>query len=186
MAEHPLDSSWTMYAHVNCGTALYSQSYVPLASFQSIGGFWAAWNNTPNVEQLCTKRVSCGGRRVYALSMFRTGIAPEWEDPVNAKGGEWGCREAMPASHAHQLWLHLALIVVGGLLPDCTGVRVVDKGTRAKSVQKLEVWLDSSDAGRASKVRAFIGEALPGPLPRFSFENHVAKHDQLVAFNSKS
>ena len=32
--------------------------------------------------------------RIVGLSLFKTGIRPEWEDKANLGGGEWACKQS--------------------------------------------------------------------------------------------
>ena len=51
-----------------------------------------------------------------SYSVFRAGVAPDWEDPANSAGGRWmlsfntGEREAL----LDQRWLEVLLSVLGG------------------------------------------------------------------------
>jgi len=51
-----------------------------LIEFDTVEDFWSVWNVLIAPSKLAT------GSNYH---MFRTGIEPKWEDPVNARGGKW-------------------------------------------------------------------------------------------------
>lgn len=81
------------------------------------------------------RRSQDGGERrvtLEALTVFRVGIAPEWEDPLNKAGYEVRLkfdRSAWPEQR-HPIWEEVLLLVTGGTLPGAAavnGLRYVDK-----------------------------------------------------------
>ena len=46
--------------------------------------------------------------------LFKTGIAPKWEDPANAKGGKWAIEtDKKGRSYLDSTWLETLLAVIG-------------------------------------------------------------------------
>ena len=43
-------------------------------------------------------------KRVYGLSLFETGIKPEWEDIINEQGGEFKTDFTAPIDQVQKLW----------------------------------------------------------------------------------
>lgn len=79
-----------------------------------------------------------------SLSLFREGVKPEWEDPLNAAGGEVLFRSDK-LELVNQMWYELVLAVVGQVIPmseggEILGVRVLDKCSKSKIEYRVEVW----------------------------------------------
>ena len=46
--------------------------------------------------------------------LFKTGIAPKWEDPANAKGGKWAIESDKKwRAYLDSTWLETLLAVIG-------------------------------------------------------------------------
>lgn len=105
---------------------------------------WKWLSNYPKIEdahstgthrkQLVRRTQGGEERRVTleALTVFRDGVAPEWEDPLNKAGYEVRLkfdRSAWPGQR-HPFWEEVLLLVTGGTLPHAdavNGLRYVDK-----------------------------------------------------------
>lgn len=132
----------------------YSENTKQLAKFDTVQKFWQLWYHMPQPSELLNhKRMVREGQDgkqhlVDALMIFRDGIKPEWEDPMNANGGhfEYKLRQGQitSGSQVDEYWNNLVLGLVGSTI-DCnhliTGVRLVDKlsNVRMGSI-RLEVW----------------------------------------------
>ena len=86
----PLESEWTQYAHYNSGSTNYNDSYITLGKFKTIIQFWNLYNNVPSATLVHTQQLHINSRKIVAYSIFKDSIKPEWEDPINSQGSEWG------------------------------------------------------------------------------------------------
>lgn len=173
---------WVVYAHFQCTPSDYSTSYVALGSFDSIGSFWGAFNALPNVKLLCQGRVGLGGKSVSAYSIFRSDIRPEWEDARNQFGGEWGCRESIDPSAIEAVWRVLAVACVNEEIPGVTGMRIINKTNRMRTLHKIEVWIDEISHLKATaclrEVQAVLSTVLHySSMPRFVFSIHRTRQE---------
>jgi len=138
-----LCSPWTWWEHEHSGDYNSTQ----LGSCDNIATFWQYFNNIPEPESFFTskaaKRKLVGRRKVDALSLFREGVKPEWEDPRNASGGEILFRSDK-LGLVNAIWYELALAVVGQTVHlddgEILGVRVLDKSAKGKIEYRVEVW----------------------------------------------
>jgi len=79
------------------------------------------------------------------LSIFREGIKPEWEDPVNADGGELLFRGS-DLEMVDKMWYELVLSMVGEVMPQgelLVGARVIDKSGKGKNEYRIELWFSN-------------------------------------------
>jgi len=77
--------------------------------------------------------------------MFREGVKPEWEDPINSDGGELLFRGA-DLELVNQMWYELVLAMVGEVLEQgekLVGARVLDKSAKGKQEYRIEVWFSN-------------------------------------------
>jgi translation initiation factor 4E len=80
---HPLENSWTLWyngAAKKGKDGTIDWSVKKIIDFDSVEDFWRLYNNIAKPSELGT------GSNYH---LFKTGTAPEWEDPVNKAGGKW-------------------------------------------------------------------------------------------------
>mmetsp|Transcript_15228 Transcript_15228/g.40598 ORF Transcript_15228/g.40598 Transcript_15228/m.40598 type:complete len:239 (+) Transcript_15228:104-820(+) len=157
----PLRYTWTIWEQIAQNPADkakdYSDATHRVATFSTVKGFWKYWNHLPQPSELLDGkkfvREADGSRSIVdALMVFREGIKPEWEDPVNASGGHFQFQ--LPASlgggPVDEKWNNIVLGLVGGSIEPAemiTGVRLVDKivlKSRNPAV-RIEVWFSNMD-----------------------------------------
>lgn len=187
MAEHQLQHEWTFYLHFpiySLNTKSYSnQAYQALGSVKTVESFWHYVEYIPLPTDVFASlyknkviRPKVNGRALEALGLFKAGPKPEWEDPLNLKGGHWECRKEFALKTLDALWKDVCMALVGEQLErgrDIVGARVVDK-TNAKKVEyRLEFWLSTTNEDVKGEV---LGNIL----------NVCQKHDADVRFAWKS
>mmetsp|Transcript_30643 Transcript_30643/g.55990 ORF Transcript_30643/g.55990 Transcript_30643/m.55990 type:complete len:240 (+) Transcript_30643:73-792(+) len=156
----PLRHGWTIWEQIMQtpeSKAQYSDATHRIASFNTVKGFWRYWNHLPQPSELVDgkKFVRDTGDTtsvVDALMVFRNGIKPEWEDPVNASGGHFQFQLKPSLGDGKggiidEYWNNIVLGMIGGTLEPAdmvTGARLVDKlgQTRAASI-RIEVWFSN-------------------------------------------
>ena len=87
------------------------------------------------------------GKCIEAVSIFKTGIKPQWEEPVNKTGGGWYINPITKIDMLEKSFETILLSMIGETLDDgadVNGLRVVDKSARRKGcIYRLEVWAKS-------------------------------------------
>jgi hypothetical protein len=180
----PLEHEWVWYAHYPCASNTYSKAYVEVGRFGTVADFWRHYNAIPSVDFIHSGGVLVNKQPVVAYSIFRSDIRPEWEDPRNATGSEWGCRDVLDAATFHTIWDAYLLGAVGNLIPHCVGVRAINKSNRNRMLHKLEVWMDEVDAERTSATRRVLQDLAP-KVPKLVFIPHQIKQAQATEYQQR-
>jgi len=175
---HPLESQWSVWEHhefqkKSGDDQAYLQSMRKIFSFSTVEDFWKFWNNYPKPSEFffdgktkkqITRDGESKGKCVEALSIFKTGIKPEWEDPLNKIGGEWNIRKISDVKLLDQLFENALLAMVGETLDDeadVNGLRIVDKSTRRRGAQyRIELWLRTAEVGSRNLIRTRFEKSL--------------------------
>ena len=158
--EHVLQHKWSFYLHYptfNLDTRKYSsQAYEHLADAATVESFWRIFAHLPNPSDVFSQRhggrivhPKVNGRQLEAMGMFKTGVKPEWEFPLNLKGGHWECRKDFDLSVLDRIWYDLTLALVGETLEtgrEIVGIRVVDKSKTKKTEYRIEVWIGTANS----------------------------------------
>lgn len=81
----------------------YENNIHPIGSFGNSDEFWTIYSHLrrPNVLPVNSD-----------IQLFREGVKPVWEDPVNATGGKWIIR--LKKGLINRLWEHLVLALITG------------------------------------------------------------------------
>jgi hypothetical protein len=151
---HRLHSEWAFWEHKEIKKGAsdeeWSNAAGQLTNFNTIEQFWAIWNNVPAPSELFfngkQKRKLVRSGAIEALSIFKRGIRPEWEDPCNKDGGE--LRKAVTLDQLDTVWEAVVLNLIGESMdPDneVCGARIVDKSYQtdrggSRPSYRLEVW----------------------------------------------
>lgn len=153
--EHVLQHKWSFFLHYptfGLDTTTYSShAYERLVDVATVEAFWRAFEHIPKPSDVFATqeegqviRPTVNGRHLEGIGLFKTGVKPEWEFPLNLKGGHWECREDFSLDVLDRIWYDVALALVGETLEagrEIVGVRVVDK-TKPKRVEyRVEVWV---------------------------------------------
>lgn len=167
----PLQHQWTFYLHYptySLDAHNYSdQAYAQLGDFSSVQEFWNLLECLPKPSDVFSQRNTTqrivrskmNGRNLEAFGLFKTGVRPEWEFPLNMKGGHLEFRDDIPLEVVDRLWYETLLAIVGEVLErgrDITGARIVDKSKTKKTEYRLELWIGTTD----EKVREEISQNL--------------------------
>ena len=157
--------------------------------------FWNAFRACPQPSEfLSREKVSFGESIVDSIMIFREGISPEWEDPLNAEGGHlqfhWKPSN-VAGPELDEYWNNIVLALIGNTVegegefagtPILQGVRFVDK-TSAVGKQagvRIEVWHGKpADSRHLQKVRSRLEKAMAlhldgssGLIPRCDLRQH--------------
>jgi len=160
-SDPPLRFTWVLWEQVAHDTsekgANYSDATHKVAHMSTVKEFWSYWNHLPQPSELLgnKKFISEGGSGqhnvVEALMIFKDGIKPEWEDPINTLGGHFpfALKSVLGGAQVDEYWNNLVLGIVGSTIEPAhmiTGVRLVDKlnANRNPSI-RIEVWFSNYD-----------------------------------------
>lgn len=178
------ETPWVWYGHFPSGSTNYGTSYIELGTFSTIAEFWRLFNNFPSIDLVHDGVVRMNGQAIVAYSLFRDGVRPEWEDPRNIQGSEWGCRETLNKEHFAQLWRDYILGAIGEHIPHCVGIRAINKSSRHRYLHKIEVWMDRTDTVSIQSCRRSLTVLVPGS-PRFVHMPHQEKQHQALEYQKR-
>ncbi len=81
---HPLKNKWTLWYDVPSAKRTTQQNWAAnlkeVCTIESVEEFWAMYQHIPKPSEIIV------GGNYY---LFREGVKPMWEDPINAAGGKW-------------------------------------------------------------------------------------------------
>jgi translation initiation factor 4E len=177
----------------------YNDATKQLIAFDTIESFWATFSNVPQPSVVFGgDKVYMGDDSVTAMMLFRDGVRPEWEDPVNAEGGHFQFHwkpNGTPPAQLDEYWNNLVLAIVGDTIesegefspyPIIQGVRFVDKlSAQGKQAGvRIEVWFSKPvDPRHLQRVRSRMEKAMAlhtdgsmGTVPRCDVRYHCNRH----------
>ena len=133
MAEQPLHTAWTLWAHLPHDTDWGINSYNKIHTIRTLGDARTLISSLP--ETLV---------RNCMLFLMREGVCPTWEDKCNRNGGSFSFKIANRA--APSAWEHLGFQLMGrtlskdnAFLDDLTGITISPK----KNFCILKIWTSS-------------------------------------------
>lgn len=103
----PIQNRYTFWYHrrgKNPGNAAlnYEEGMTQLANFQTVEHFWRIYNHMIRPNDI---------RTTTDYHLFKHGVSPTWEDPVNKNGGKWMVR--LKKGLSSRLWEELVLAIIG-------------------------------------------------------------------------
>ncbi|KAK6621830.1 hypothetical protein RUM44_001637 [Polyplax serrata] len=104
-SETPLQTPWTLWLDKTIRgltASEYESSLKKIYTFSTIEGFWAVFNNIPDVREI---------QSGYSYHMMREERRPIWEESYNKKGGTWRFR--CNKSDTSKVWKELLLAAIG-------------------------------------------------------------------------
>lgn len=165
-----LENTWIIYDHEKNNNHDYEQSTRILGSFNLIGEYWFFRKKTLGPSKIFYKKdfgkpyyVFNDGteRNVSAISIFKKGIEPKWEDPMNINGGEISIRKFFKNKKndnrndaknsddtleiLEEFWNNLVLFCIteqSKAAKYITGIRIVDSSiiSAKKPLYRIELW----------------------------------------------
>lgn len=173
--KHPLRDSWTLWYFKNDKSVKrWEDNLKQVFTFDTIEDFWGLVHYLVPPSSL---PIGCD------YSLFKTGIAPMWEDPRNRRGGRWllNLERGLPESsgsprtshnNLDRLWLEVLLILVGA--QDETTADTVNGAVlnaRPKG-DKISLWMSISEGDDVIKnVGRRVKDRL-GTYNKIVFEVH--------------
>lgn len=178
------ETPWVWYAHFHSASTNYGKSYVEIGRFATIAQFWRLFNSTPSIAAIHKGSVAMNDAQVIAYSLFRQGVRPEWEDPVNQPGSEWGCRESLDEAQFCTFWKEYVLGAIGEQIPHCVGLRAINKSNRSRTLHKIEVWMDTVEHALVQECRRSLTAISPA-TPKFQHLIHEQKQIQALEYQRR-
>jgi translation initiation factor 4E len=177
----------------------YKEATKQLASFDTIDSFWSTFSSVPQPSVIYQgERISFEDSQVTSMMLFRDGVKPEWEDPVNAEGGHFQFQwkpSGLDPKQLDEYWNNLVLAVIGDTVesegefsdsPIIQGIRFVDKMSAPgkQAGVRIEVWFSKPlDARHLQRVRSRMEKAMAlhidgsmGTVPRCDVRYHCNRH----------
>ena len=181
-----LNSSWTFYIHTQSVSTTYGIAYNKIGKFDNVLDFWRYMNNMPDVVHIHSNIVLYKGKRVVAYSLFKDNILPEWEKTNNINGSEWGCRENISKESVSSLWQLLVLACIGEHIPNCVGLRYINKCNKLRTVHKIEIWMNTCQLSKVSQTLKSMREVIETKhnFPKFTLMRHNDKKSQALEYNN--
>merc|ERR1719285_1524868 len=146
MLKHPLQNKWAMWFFKNDKNKDWASNLRYITSFDTVEDFWALYNHILPASKL---GVGCD------YSLFKDGVQPMWEDPLNKKGGRWlmNLNKQQRHSDLDNYWLETLLCLIGEAFDeqsdDICGAVVNIRGKG----DKLAVWTgDARNAEHNMKI----------------------------------
>jgi hypothetical protein len=113
---HPLQHEWCFWFNGKDKLdarrkPIYGSGQEVFGKFSTVEDFWTIYNNLVTANKVIAKQ---------EYGVFKSGIAPKWEDPANGVGGAWhlcfdttkGKREEVQAKF-NEAWLSTILLMIG-------------------------------------------------------------------------
>lgn len=146
--KHPLQNSWTMWydsPNTYKAGADWKSAVKKIVSFSSVEDFWCLFNNLVKPSGLPIKG---------NYHLFKEGIMPAWEDPINKAGGKWVIEfERRQSDILDQVWLYTSLALIGEQFDDMEDISGAVISCR-KQRNRLALWTRSA---MAQKTQMQIG-----------------------------
>jgi len=200
-----LKDNWVLWEQVvpneTTGKATsYNDNTHKVTKFTTVQDFWGIWNGLPQPSELLDQkrimRNQSNGQSVAidAIMIFKEGINPEWEHPMNANGGHFQMqlKPSMGGGQIDELWNNIVLGMIGGTIEHnelITGVRLVDKlsGPKNANAIRIELWFTKYENQPAvnalrksmekimnTRIDGSQGSAMPKPDTKS--HNTMSKH----------
>lgn len=190
-------SKWIFYDHMKSEQFDYDECTRFIASFDNVSDFWSLINNLPKPSDLFYQKeigkphyiYKEDPREVSSISMFRDGIAPKWEDPLNRDGGEIALKKffynknIVPIDYVDSLWIRLIINIIGEQFTNSlniTGIRVVDSyntdplksSDKNKPLYRIEMWFTDISYKELyeKEIRSILNLA---PNDKIIFKSHA-------------
>jgi len=166
--KHPLKDSWTFWCLDIGRSKNWEECLVPLNTFEHVEDFWALFHHLASINDM---------KSGSDYMMFKKGIQPKWEDPLNRSGGRWMIK-LEPQNRAEginqQAWTELLLLLISGLIEGADKVTGAVCNVR-RMCDKLSLWMsDCSDEASINGAGCAFQAALEHWQFRqpFRFERH--------------
>lgn len=148
--KHPLKDSWTFWCLDVGRSRNWEECLVPLNTFNHVEDFWALFHHLSSINDM---------RSGSDYMLFKEGIQPMWEDPMNRAGGRWMIKlepENRDGEINQQAWTELLLLLISGLIEGSDKITGAVCNVR-RMCDKLSLWMTDciDEAGIIEAGHAF-------------------------------
>jgi len=154
LIKHPLQNAWTLWFFKNDKACSWEENQRPIITVKTVEDFWSLYNHITGASKLPPGS---------DYSLFKEGIFPDWEDPMNKLGGRWviNLDKKMRVECLDTYWLEIMLYLIGEQADQHSHqVNGAVVNVRAKG-DKLGVWLaDASNAESVVRIGKMIKDML--------------------------
>lgn len=190
-----LKNKWWLWEQVvqSEGRGTYTDAMRKVVAFDTVQDFWSIWNGLPQPgELLDQKRISREmptgpAVAIDAIMIFKDGISPEWEHPMNATGGHFQMmlKPTLGGGQIDEYWNNIVLGMVGGTIEPAeliTGIRLVDKlsGPKVGNAVRIELWYTKATEAQVANLRRSMERIMAtrldgsqGQAPKPESKSHV-------------
>lgn len=133
--QYELQDTWTFWYLRLEKNFSWEHSQIDLGTFSTVETFWGIFDN---VLPLTEAHHGCN------YSVFKKGIRPIWEDPMNRHGGRFvftiNKEDRNFKEFADRMWLEFAMAIVGNIMPElCDQICGIVGGNRNNLI-KIALW----------------------------------------------
>ncbi|XP_028043544.1 eukaryotic translation initiation factor 4E1-like [Bombyx mandarina] len=146
--KHPLEHTWSYWLYTNKSKE-WIHNLVELSTFATVEDYWCLYHYMKLPSEL---------NHGQDYMIFKKGIQPTWEDPINEKGGRWIICESKSARNLDPLWLDLILMMIGENFEHPDLICGVVVNIKAKS--KISLWTRGEDKPKNMKIGKTVKEKL--------------------------
>ncbi|ETV75701.1 hypothetical protein H257_10085 [Aphanomyces astaci] len=138
VVKHPLQHRWVLW-YDNPKKKLANESWEEnlkvVYTFDTVEDFWGMFNNILPPTKLLV------GSNYH---LFKEGIRPMWEDPINAKGGKWVLtNNRQRRARLDDAWMNTMLALIGECLEDDDDLSGAVVSVR-KTQDRVAVWTQTA------------------------------------------
>jgi len=162
-----LRNEWVLwYLHRSPGQKIhnYEKATRKIATFSTVEEFWAVYVHLQRPSSL---------PNISDIHIFKAGIQPMWEDPINIDGGKWIIR--LRKGIANRYWEEISMALVG----DQFGEEVCGAVLSVRNLEDvISIWVRSTNRGNI-KVKGVLKMVLGCPSDTIiDFKSHKEAMNQ--------
>ncbi|BFZ54593.1 hypothetical protein PYCC9005_001630 [Savitreella phatthalungensis] len=151
---HPLRTTWCLWwLHRSPGSRIKDYDAVTkrVGAFSSVEDFFAIYTHLKRIDELPV---------ISDYHLFRAGVKPTYEDPMNAGGGKWQIR--LKKGLSARIWEDLVFALVGDQFFELGDEEICGAVMSSRASEDvLSVWNRSASNGSLNlKIRNLIRKAL--------------------------
>uniref|UniRef100_A0A7S0ZPX8 Uncharacterized protein n=1 Tax=Noctiluca scintillans TaxID=2966 RepID=A0A7S0ZPX8_NOCSC len=171
-----LKDKWVLWEQVvqNDGkNTTFTDALKKVVSFSQLHEFWRIWNGLPQPSDLLDQKqiMRDPGVAIDAIMIFKEGIKPEWEDPMNSQGGHFQIqlKPNVGAWQIDEYWNNIVMGMIGGTIEPSdmiTGIRLVDKlsGPKGANAIRIELWWKRDSEGNQAALKKSMEKCMSTKL----------------------
>jgi len=160
VAKHKLHRAWTMWYDAPVPgakpdpNASWHDKVKKIVSFRYVEDFWSLFNNLMAPSKLAVQS---------NYHLFKEGVMPAWEDPVNKSGGKWALQlgtQEREKKLLDEIWMNAILDIIGENFEDMEDICGIVLSLR-KSRNRVSLWTKTSkDAAIQKRIGAEFKEKM--------------------------